>query len=199
MIWVFLYEVNTSPEIGMFKEIICDHSMNGDPLPINLVVLGALNPVRRRKKVSHGFTQKDQAGVETYMNNLVYRVYPLPPTMKEYVWNFGHLDDMDEQQYIGEMLQLSFSASNVEGVFARHLPKYIKRMGKELVEDIVDCVRVSFTKCLVESQKFVRKTFGGEVSVVSLRDVARCINIFGWFFNHFELERLKENPRDELY
>ena len=39
------------------------------------------------------------------MNNLVYRVYPLSETMKEYIWNFGALDELDESQYIGEMLK----------------------------------------------------------------------------------------------
>merc|ERR1719483_1152569 len=200
MIWVFLDEVNTSPEIGMFKEIICDHSLNGEPLPKNLVVLGALNPVRRRKKVSSGLAAKDQAGVETYMNNLVYRVYPLPPTMKEYVWNFGHLDELDEQQYIGEMVHLAFRSEIEDGEFALALPRFKQLIGDELVEDVVDCVRVSFCKCLVSSQKIVRKFFGGEVSVVSLRDVARCINIFSWFFKHFHMERINhENPRDKLY
>ena len=45
------------------------------------------------------------------MSNLVYRVYPLPETMKEYIWNFGALDDLDESQYIGEMLKLSFKGT----------------------------------------------------------------------------------------
>jgi hypothetical protein len=56
----------------LFKEIICDHSLNGEPLPSNLIVLGALNPVRRRKQLTSGFEKrKDMAGVETLMNNLV--------------------------------------------------------------------------------------------------------------------------------
>ena len=47
------------------------------------------------------------------MSNLVYRVYPLPETMKEYIWNFGALDNLDESQYIGEMLKLSFKGTTL--------------------------------------------------------------------------------------
>ena len=51
-------------EVGLFKEIICDHSLNGQPLPTNLIILGALNPVRRRKQLDTSLKRKDMAGVE---------------------------------------------------------------------------------------------------------------------------------------
>lgn len=51
------------------------------------------------------------------MNNLVYRVYPLPETMKQYIWNFGSLDELDESQYIGEMLSLTFKSSRIPFCF----------------------------------------------------------------------------------
>ena len=78
IVWVFLDELNTSPDIGQFRELICDHSLNGEQLPRNLTVLGACNPYRRRKKAS----TREVAGVENVLATLVYRVYPLPPTMK---------------------------------------------------------------------------------------------------------------------
>ena len=37
-IWVFFDEINTSPEVGLFKEIVCDRSLKGETLPDNLVV-----------------------------------------------------------------------------------------------------------------------------------------------------------------
>ena len=48
-VWVFLDEVNTSPDIGWFKEIVCDLSLDGEPLPYNMKIIAACNPYRRRK------------------------------------------------------------------------------------------------------------------------------------------------------
>merc|ERR1712048_1346695 len=48
-VWVFLDEVNTSPDIGWFKETVCDHSLDGVPLPYNMKIIAACNPYRRRQ------------------------------------------------------------------------------------------------------------------------------------------------------
>ena len=47
-ILVFLDEINTSKEVGSFKEVVCDHSLKGTQLPDNLVIVAALNPYRQR-------------------------------------------------------------------------------------------------------------------------------------------------------
>ena len=47
---VFLDEVNTSPDCGGFKEVICDHSLKGEEFPDNMVIIAALNPYRKRHK-----------------------------------------------------------------------------------------------------------------------------------------------------
>ena len=48
MAYVFLDEINTASCMGLFKEIICDHSMRGTKLPSNLIVIAACNPYRFR-------------------------------------------------------------------------------------------------------------------------------------------------------
>lgn len=48
MAYVFLDEINTAACMGLFKEIICDHTMQGKKLPSNLVVIAACNPYRSR-------------------------------------------------------------------------------------------------------------------------------------------------------
>ncbi len=42
-----------------------------------------------------------------------------------------------------------------------------------------------FAELVCASQEFVRSLHGGERSVCSLRDVARCIRVFTWFGNNF--------------
>eukprot|EP01083_Nonionella_stella_P289832 986303_1 len=48
-LWIFLDEINTSPAIGHFKEILCDNCFEGVPLPTNMKVIAACNPYRKRK------------------------------------------------------------------------------------------------------------------------------------------------------
>lgn len=42
-----------------------------------------------------------------------------------------------------------------------------------------------FADLICASQEFVRTLHGGERSVVSLRDVARCVKVYRWFGEHF--------------
>jgi len=42
-----------------------------------------------------------------------------------------------------------------------------------------------FAELICASQEFVRTLHGGERSVVSLRDVARCLRVYRWFGEHF--------------
>lgn len=42
-----------------------------------------------------------------------------------------------------------------------------------------------FAELICASQEFVRMLHGGERSVVSLRDVARCVRVYRWFGEHF--------------
>ncbi|ETN97655.1 hypothetical protein RFI_39874, partial [Reticulomyxa filosa] len=77
-LWVFLNEVNTSPDIGWFKELIYDHSLDGNDENVN---------------------------INDPLSKWVYRVFPLCETMKEYAWHFGQLSQLDEKQYIQAMVR----------------------------------------------------------------------------------------------
>ncbi|ETO02077.1 hypothetical protein RFI_35356, partial [Reticulomyxa filosa] len=107
---IFLDEINTSPEIGAFKEVVCDHSLKGKAFPDNVVIIAALNPFRKRHKTESDIAEdkEEERNVKKYyaddldkeMCQLVYRVFPLPKSLQTYVWNFGSLSALDEQQYI---------------------------------------------------------------------------------------------------
>lgn len=43
-ITVFFDEINTASCSGVFKEIMCDHSLNGNVLPPSLFCIAACNP-----------------------------------------------------------------------------------------------------------------------------------------------------------
>eukprot|EP01083_Nonionella_stella_P145845 457914_1 len=103
-LWIFFDEINTSSDIGYFKEILCDKSFDGEPLPPNMKIIGACNPNTERK-VDDTTTKDDP------LARLVYRVYPLPQTMLQYVWIFGSLQ-MYEEQYVIQMTQSMINKLN---------------------------------------------------------------------------------------
>merc|ERR1719445_2326061 len=91
-------------------------------------IIAACNPYRRRKldslNVGAAGDKKDKKANKKYkkvideqfknwmaasgsddpLAQFMYRVYPLPPTMKEYVWMFRSLSELDELQYVSEMV-----------------------------------------------------------------------------------------------
>ncbi len=58
---VFLDEVNTCNSMGLFKEIICDQSINGIMLPSTMNVIAACNPYRLKRGL--GKVQEKMAGL----------------------------------------------------------------------------------------------------------------------------------------
>ena len=162
-LWVFLDEFNTTTSIGLIKEIACERTLLGQPLPKNMVLLGACNPQRRKKekKVSDNNVgiKKDLYEIERLRESagvsLLYTVVSIPETMLEYIWDYGYLDSGIEQTYIRTMLNTC----------------------RQLKEDATWCALT--VTLIAKSQKFFREF--EDVSSVSLRDVARFCRLYNWF------------------
>lgn len=43
---VLLDEINTCNSMGLFKELVCDRTLNGKPLPNKIKIIAACNPYR---------------------------------------------------------------------------------------------------------------------------------------------------------
>ncbi|ETO22965.1 hypothetical protein RFI_14218 [Reticulomyxa filosa] len=180
---VFLDEINTSPEIGAFKEVVCDHSLKGDEFPSNMVIIAALNPYRSRHQTEEEREEeKNEARnvprhflntLEKEMAGLAYRVFPLPRSLQTYVWNFGSLAETDEQQYIAVMTTTTWSNEN----FTKAVTK------KEISIEDVTTLKLVFIALISKSQKLVREILKDR-SVCSLRDVRRANTLFLWFFKN---------------
>eukprot|EP01084_Bolivina_argentea_P027606 51309_1 len=194
-ILVFLDEINTSPEVGSFKEVVCDHSLKGAQLPENLVIIAALNPYRLRKKTKKQIEEekKNEANNPSYfideldeqISNLVYRVYPIPPSMKTYVWNFGYLTTIDEQQYIAVMTQTTWNSADVKQDVGAKNNQFQRLMS-------------IFIDIICQSQLFLRDHLN-DVAVCSLRDVRRCNNLFKFFFNRPKRQKERDENDDPSY
>ena len=127
-VWVFFDEINTCNSLGLISEIFCKHSCNGEPLPENLVFIGACNPYRTKKDDKVDKVDKDDKAdkvdkvdkvdkfdkvdkddksvglkhkndINKY-SNLVYSVNPLPHCLLKFVINFGSLSQEDEEKYM---------------------------------------------------------------------------------------------------
>ncbi|ETO01754.1 hypothetical protein RFI_35689 [Reticulomyxa filosa] len=148
-LWVLLDEVNTSPDIGWFKELICDHSLDGVKISDQIKVIATCNSYRPRK-----IKNTENINVNDLSSKWVYRVFPLCETMKEYVW---HLGQWNEEESILAMV----------------------RFYDQSVYKKIESLKLEITANIVKSQQFLRRHLINE-SIISLRDVSRCLSIFYW-------------------
>ncbi|CAF1690455.1 unnamed protein product, partial [Adineta ricciae] len=88
-LWIFFDEFNTTSNIGLLKEIMCERTLLGEALPSNMVFLGACNPRRTKtlkiqlnddayiglRKTRYEMQERLWAGVN---RRLLYTVVPIP-------------------------------------------------------------------------------------------------------------------------
>lgn len=107
-LWIFFDEFNTSPDVGIICEILCNRVFQGKVLPKNMVLIGACNPYKlKSKKIDFdenvGIKKKNEGGHN--QRNLLHTVNPIPDTAIEQIWDFGQLTPEDNRKYIEEMLK----------------------------------------------------------------------------------------------
>lgn len=225
---VFLDEVNTCDSMALFKELICDRTLQGISLPKNFKVIAACNPYRRRnssaeamKHLSVGLTSSTGASTDVTtgvaedvehieMKDLVYRVFPLPESMMDHVYDFGALDADTEKLYVqpklAKHLNFSLRVKSAKEIFLAEDAQRTRSQWAEMsdaerapFEAVAEGARreatnrVSgflqlFSQLVCASQEFVREQHNGERSAASLRDVDRCSLIFKWFATHLANE-----------
>ncbi|XP_077863042.1 E3 ubiquitin-protein ligase rnf213-alpha-like [Saccoglossus kowalevskii] len=192
---LFFDEANTTENIGLIKEIMCDKRMNGERISCDetsLRFIVACNPYRRHEEkmiaklesAGLGYRIKaketdDKLG-RVPLRQLVYRVQPLPPNMMSLVWDFGQLSQETEKLYIRQIVKR----------YKHHIPPLT-----------ADC-EVIITNILSSSQEFMRQT-KNECSFVSLRDVERTMDVLVWFYKHPQIEdqmrEQKEKDKEDTY
>ena len=102
--WICLDEINTCDHLGLINDIMCHHSLLGRPLSKNLVFLATCNPYKLRSEDHIKAAGLEGKNITDQYSKLVYRVYPLPEAMIDYVWDFGSLGPNDERAYIERMV-----------------------------------------------------------------------------------------------
>ena len=180
---LFFDEANTSPAIGLIKEIMCDRRVYGRHIrtDIGLQFIAACNPYRKHteemlNKLSSaglGFFTKSSETTDRLGNiplrELVYRVMELPASLRPLVWDFGQLSNSIEKTYTREIV-------------AKHLRD--RNSPIEAHDDIVDVI----SDVLASAQNYMRER-KDECSFVSLRDVERAMRVMLWFYSKLEYFR----------
>ncbi|XP_069050628.1 E3 ubiquitin-protein ligase rnf213-alpha isoform X2 [Lepisosteus oculatus] len=172
---LFFDEANTTEAVSSIKEILCDNTVEGEPLCQNtgLQIIAACNPYRkhtdlmiqRLESAGLGYRVRAEETEDKLgsipLRQLVYRVQALPPSMIPLVWDFGQLNDQTERMYIQQIVQRVIQTISIHA-------NYIK-----MITEVLSC-----------SQIYMRQ-MKDECSFVSLRDVERCMQVFVWFYrNH---------------
>ena len=204
---LFFDEANTTEEIGLIKEIMCDRTVNGENIDLShgLKIIAAVNPYRKHSKemieklesAGLGFyisssESKDKLG-HIPMRQLVYRVQPLPSSFLPLVWDFGQLDKGVENVYIRQMICKAINDN-----------KFTKNGTIKSEISLDDKVKIDVVcKLLSNSQHFMRSR-NDECSFVSMRDIQRVITVSSWFLSKenliFPLMDKKEiNHLDNAY
>ena len=124
------------------------------------------------------------------LSTLVYRVTPLPSTLRDFVFDFGSLPESEEAEYIHQMVRkmlkipiLSISAGIVS-IFGNYLPWiFIIYSDNEADSHYIQEMEFKIIAYLISiSQTFCRKSEGDQ-SAVSLRDAKRAIHFMNFFLN----------------
>ncbi|XP_075784969.1 E3 ubiquitin-protein ligase rnf213-alpha-like isoform X2 [Pelodiscus sinensis] len=167
---LFFDEANTTEAVFAIKEVLCDQSVNGEPISTTrLKVVAACNPYKRHtketieklEKAGLGYRVRSEDTLEKLgyipLRQLVYRVQPLPPSMLPLVWDFGELNEKTQSLYIRQIV-------------------------KSIVKDILPEENMDiFTSVISTSQKFLRDK-KEECRIASLRDIERCMGVLLWFY-----------------
>jgi hypothetical protein len=120
-------------------------------------------------------------GIRDSLRDLVYRVHPLPESITDHVYDFGALPFVIEHQYALGMTrrQLGVWADpNIEVADPRFFARFDANTALSQFSRV-------FAELMCTAQEFIRTLHGNERSVVSLRDVARCLKVFAWFGQYY--------------
>jgi hypothetical protein len=165
-VYVFLDEVNTCPHLGLISQAICQRTIYDEKINEGVQILAALNPYRLRvaKNQSSGLVfqlYNDKVGDQDIMNRLVYRVFPVPTSLRDFIFDFGSLSPDIEYLYIKSI------ASNTIGFIQQ--------------EDST-CFTLIITM-ISAAQKFIRE-IEKDASATSLRDISRVCQLISWFYQN---------------
>lgn len=172
---IFFDEVNTSPYMGVFKELLIDHSLNGVTLPSNLITIAACNPCRDKIQVSGD--RREELGNEWAMGH--YQVHSLPTSMRQMTWAYGSMSSSQEYEFICKKL---FFIKEKEKIPQQEVNELANLL--QFSQDLTREFAKQHIKAILEEKQLTadEEEIGTRASAsVSLRDILRVFDLFSFF------------------
>ena len=154
---VLFDELNTSSILGILKDIMVDHTLNGEHLPDNVFFVGCINPYRPSE-------QADAAGCQTechLSHREEYFVHKLPMSMMALRWTYPPLAHQELQEFVQLKMKLQFK-------------------GESFLDDALEA---RFASLICKCQELFMSNVGQ--SSVSQRDIHRCLVVLDYFQKHW--------------
>lgn len=178
---VFPSEINTSSVLGLLKEAVIDHSLAGELLPENVVVVAACNPQREQIQT---YTRERDLGKSWASGH--YQVSKLPTSMEKLKWSFGSLTHSQEKDFIYR---------RIEALTDDKLPHYTRAYLTEVVATSHEIMREFAARNILAELRKNRNDSDDEEdaserarSIVSLRDIQRVFSLFSYFLDDMTLD-----------
>lgn len=174
---IFYDEINTSGCMGSFKELVIDHSVDGTPLPENIVIVAACNPARG--KLTLAGDQRQELGNEWAIGH--YQVHPLPTSMQQLVWDYGALNPAQEKEFIQKRLLFMNAGDSIMSAdqaksFADIIFASQETTREFAMEHIAASIAAKQQDAIDPAVLRARAS-----SLVSLRDILRVFKLFTFF------------------
>eukprot|EP01047_Picozoa_sp_COSAG01_P012374 COSAG01_NODE_556_length_15526_cov_13.393725_1_plen_5121_part_01 len=175
---IFFDEVNTSSCMGVFKELVIDHSLNGVQLPNNIVIVAACNPAR--EKIELAGDRREELGSEWAIGH--YQVHPLALSLQQMTWKYGSLRPEQEWEFIQKRLRFIQSMEGLTEDEVETLAALIYTSQTTSREFAVDHIRSIFEAkrgnvAMIDEAELTARAS----SSVSLRDILRVFKLFSYF------------------
>jgi len=221
--YVFFDEVNTSIDaLWLIKELICDRTCLGVPIPDTICFVAALNPYRKRKlnkgnsldyatylqessktpssppsSTCFSSTKNSLATIDKELSKLVYRVYPLPEALIISMWNFGSPSTDFCPATLPDTLHYKLTNESLYFLSMHERFGTLKREPplQHTVEwDAMGVYMASFIACAHRKLREWR-----DVGEVSMRDADRAFKLVPFFFELYKNfpENLKQNTSSQ--
>jgi hypothetical protein len=180
----YLDEVNTSSCMGLFKEIIVDKSIDGEPIPGNVFIIAACNPLRG-----------DSTAVLRKNKNVwikpSYYVRQLHPTIEFLKWDYGALNDTQEEEYVTAKMEIL--TDDVDCLSSQGLIYLIVESQNKMREYAQQTLLQASTEPITkESAKECSKC------CVSQRDMQRVFDFYQWILKTYrKFGRYESTPTEQ--
>lgn len=165
----FVDECTSTQVLGLVKEVFVDHTLDGQPLPSNLMWIGAFN--RNAQALLQPGAAEARAGMViiddttgiAHGRELDYAVRPPPASLEPLELEFSELSPEQQEHFLESLLKLRFALG--------------KQVGTNEQE------RWHLQQAVLFGQQFLANAKIHRVHM-SIRDMLRAVDLYSYFMNH---------------